>query len=69
MAAVSHFVLKGHWRFAGRTLGERGGPINYSDADVAWLGSASGRLVPSQTSPDTAPAGSGTSGLVVLVME
>jgi hypothetical protein len=24
MAAVSHFVLKDHWRLAGRTLGERG---------------------------------------------
>ena len=30
---VSLFVLKDHWRLAGRTLGERGGPINYSDAD------------------------------------
>jgi hypothetical protein len=30
---VSLFVLKDHWRLAGRTLGERGGPINYSNAE------------------------------------
>ena len=30
MAAVSHFVLKDHWRLAGRTLGERGPPRTWA---------------------------------------
>jgi hypothetical protein len=30
-------VLKDHWKLAGRTLGERGGPINYSDVDADEL--------------------------------